>query len=670
MALNTMYAAQANSPTTTLTAAIGAADTTILVTSAAVLPSAVPFELSLGIGEAAAETVLVTAVSGNSLTVTRGWDGTAQAWPVNTVVARTFSARDLNDLQANITALKNDLDGLVDNTLDVSGKAADAAAVGSALYRTKSRTANKPAAYTFWDISADFSSSSPASPSDMPVNSYTYTTGDILAGFNNDLFTLGSSAPYIVWCWANLHSTSASVTRYYIVLRTSSKTVYLGRSTNSGSTVSWADMSAVTPDTGLTESGVPADAATVGTALYRSKVRANNIPAAMTCWKVNTLFSSASPAAPADMPIDSFAYSTGDVLAGFTNNLFTVSGSTGWWVYCFGNIETSSAAVRVYVMIRPATGAVYIGRSTNSGSTVSWKATSSDARPTASIMFVGDSITRGRLGGQSANAATPIPDRVAAELGVNCQNFGIGDIGWCAGYSTGTTYGYAKDNALAYLKRVGNSNYYSASTPYNGYKFMGTGGWADFNAVVIALGANDASFALGDVADLPTYDAMSYADVMAWNMGHGGSDKTILKAMYQVYRYIRESETQYNNGVYTYVNENTYVVDAAELTTPVYVAGGSKLPIIICDPLVSSGAGSAPLWTYPVTRAGGYTKTQMCELYAAFAQRYGLGHISCFDAPIDRVNPSNSLPDGLHPNEDTYAMLGRFFAGKISALVI
>lgn len=105
--LNTMYPGQINSPSTTLSGALSSTGTTVNVADASVLPTVVPFPLTIGIDSAQSETVLVTAINGNALTVTRGWDGTASAWSQDTPCARVFTARDLNDLQNNVTALNS-----------------------------------------------------------------------------------------------------------------------------------------------------------------------------------------------------------------------------------------------------------------------------------------------------------------------------------------------------------------------------------------------------------------------------------------------------------------------------------------------------------------------------------------------------------------------------------
>lgn len=65
-----MYPAQANSPETSLSGALTAAGTTVSVMDGSVLPDA-PNLLTIGAGGNTAETVLMTAKDGNTLTVER-----------------------------------------------------------------------------------------------------------------------------------------------------------------------------------------------------------------------------------------------------------------------------------------------------------------------------------------------------------------------------------------------------------------------------------------------------------------------------------------------------------------------------------------------------------------------------------------------------------------------
>ena len=106
--LTTMYPAQTNSPYTTTLGEISATDTAVVVADASVLPSQLPYLLTLGYDKSASETVLVTAVSGNTLTITRGVDGNALLWVAGTKAARVFTAKDLNDAQSNLRLLNEE----------------------------------------------------------------------------------------------------------------------------------------------------------------------------------------------------------------------------------------------------------------------------------------------------------------------------------------------------------------------------------------------------------------------------------------------------------------------------------------------------------------------------------------------------------------------------------
>lgn len=97
----TLYPAQINSPLTFLANAIDSTQTTITVNDGTKLPAA-PNIATIGTGENA-ETILYTGKSGNDLTgVTRGFEGTAQSWGINTAIARVFTAYDYNSVKSNI----------------------------------------------------------------------------------------------------------------------------------------------------------------------------------------------------------------------------------------------------------------------------------------------------------------------------------------------------------------------------------------------------------------------------------------------------------------------------------------------------------------------------------------------------------------------------------------
>ena len=89
--LEDMYPAAINSISTTITGAIGAADTVIFVLDDSRIPEP-PNLLVLGENSTQAETVRLTAKDGNKLTVIRGFQNTARAWNEGTTIARNFTA--------------------------------------------------------------------------------------------------------------------------------------------------------------------------------------------------------------------------------------------------------------------------------------------------------------------------------------------------------------------------------------------------------------------------------------------------------------------------------------------------------------------------------------------------------------------------------------------------
>ena len=103
--LVTMYPPQANTPETSLSGALTAAGTTVNVVDGSMLPDA-PNLLTIGADGSTAETVLMTAKSGNTLTVVRAQDGTtARAWSAGDVIGRYFTAADQTAMQTNIARL-------------------------------------------------------------------------------------------------------------------------------------------------------------------------------------------------------------------------------------------------------------------------------------------------------------------------------------------------------------------------------------------------------------------------------------------------------------------------------------------------------------------------------------------------------------------------------------
>ena len=103
--MKTMYKGLVNSPETTITNNIGTNDTIIYVLDPARVPSDLPNLMVLGTGTNA-ETIKVTAIEGNALTVERGFQGIAKDWLAGTIIARNFTEYDYAALVDNINELE------------------------------------------------------------------------------------------------------------------------------------------------------------------------------------------------------------------------------------------------------------------------------------------------------------------------------------------------------------------------------------------------------------------------------------------------------------------------------------------------------------------------------------------------------------------------------------
>ena len=118
MSLQPMYPAIPNSPATVTTGALSAVATEVAVGDSAVFGLDLPQLAVLGDGSNA-ETVLITAISGNLLTITRAVEGVAKIWAAGTVMARNFCALDHNTLIANINTLDGEVAALESGKLPI-----------------------------------------------------------------------------------------------------------------------------------------------------------------------------------------------------------------------------------------------------------------------------------------------------------------------------------------------------------------------------------------------------------------------------------------------------------------------------------------------------------------------------------------------------------------------
>lgn len=105
--MQTMYPAFVNSPETVTLGAISPTATTVTVQDITKIPEP-PNLLVIGGDRPDAETVLLTAVSGSTLTIQRAVNGSARTWADRTTIARNFTAYDHDAFKANIEALNSE----------------------------------------------------------------------------------------------------------------------------------------------------------------------------------------------------------------------------------------------------------------------------------------------------------------------------------------------------------------------------------------------------------------------------------------------------------------------------------------------------------------------------------------------------------------------------------
>lgn len=265
----------------------------------------------------------------------------------------------------------------VDATLSASGQAADAATVGTAIYRSKAHAEHHPIGLT-WYISSNADTLTPA---DIPINSYTLATGSKLStGFPSGLV---SSRSYWVLCIVSL--SNASLRQYVIFDHNTGATCY-GYTSDGGTTVEWIETGV---DDTLAKQGYSADAQAVGTAVYLAKDRALNDPAGLTYFDISDVYSSDARATPADIPPNSYTQSAGSRLSGFPDG---VVDSKTYWVFCLASRHVTAMSQRQYFVYGQTSGFFARGTSTDGGTTVTWMDLSNINE--LRVLCVGNSFTQ------------------------------------------------------------------------------------------------------------------------------------------------------------------------------------------------------------------------------------------------------------------------------------
>jgi hypothetical protein len=205
----------ASAQDTTVTSGITSSSTTVTVGATTGYPSNFPFVLALDYNTAAEELVTVTGVSGLTLTITRGYNGTsATAHASGAVVRHVITAQDLTDAQTHYDlALSSGAHGVTGalatfigtpSSANLKSLITDETGTGSLVF------ANGPTL-----TNADLTSATNSFPSSLgntfTVNAQTGTTYTLVASDANKLVTATNASPITVTIPAGVFSVGQSV---------------------------------------------------------------------------------------------------------------------------------------------------------------------------------------------------------------------------------------------------------------------------------------------------------------------------------------------------------------------------------------------------------------------------------------------------------------------------
>ena len=202
---------------TTITSGITSSSTTVTVGATTGYPTSYPFILALDYNTAAEELVTVTGVSGLTLTITRGYNGTSAAsHSTGAVVRHVITAQDMTDAQNHYgTALSSGAHGVTgalatflgtQTSANLAAVVTDETGSGSLVFATGPTIAsptitgtinaggNTGASGTFLSSTGSGISWSTPSAATLGFNAQTGTTYTLVSSDANKLVTLSNAA--------------------------------------------------------------------------------------------------------------------------------------------------------------------------------------------------------------------------------------------------------------------------------------------------------------------------------------------------------------------------------------------------------------------------------------------------------------------------------------------
>lgn len=176
-----------------------------------------------------------------------------------------------------------------------------------------------------------------------------------------------------------------------------------------------------------------------------------------------------------------------------------------------------------------------------------------------------------------------------------------------------------------------------------------------------ALGCQCDNYGLGNQAYLPHSGVVSAYDTIA------SVDLTKYDAMIMCFGV----NDGFNDlGEWDSTDEGTIMGQFNKIVNYVF-AQNPKIRLIVIAPWNGSNVGTAPdYWYGQRTNLLGYVSRRiLSDTLKTACDHYWIPYIEQYDSPINPLNITTALPDGVHPSADFYKLLGEWLAAKITTII-
>ena len=176
-----------------------------------------------------------------------------------------------------------------------------------------------------------------------------------------------------------------------------------------------------------------------------------------------------------------------------------------------------------------------------------------------------------------------------------------------------------------------------------------------------ALGCQCDNYGLGNQAYLPHSGVVSAYDTIA------SVDLTKYDAMIMCFGV----NDGYNDlGDWDSTDEGTIMGQFNKIVNYVF-AQNPKIRLIVIAPWNGKNVGTAPdYWYGPRSHQLGYVSRRiLSDTLKTACDYYWIPYIEQYDSPINPLNITTALPDGVHPSADFYKLLGEWLAAKIATII-